>query len=116
MTIYDEHILNDEVFHIIISTCHSATIEGLNNSLRFRQRSRTIASNIYDMTPIPSGKISVGCILAMRGGNQKIITKEHFHGRQQGGDQILSYVKQQLEHEELPATEKIIELVNKHRQ
>src|SRR5271163_4550740 len=116
MKSFYDHTLNDEVFKIILSTCRSATLEGLNDPERFRQRSRTIASNIYDMTPIPSGKISVGCILAMRAGNQKIITKEHFHGRQEGGDQILSYVKQQLEHEELPATEKIIELVNKHRQ
>jgi hypothetical protein len=116
MTIYDDNILNDEVFHIIMSTCRSATLEGLNNPDRFRQRSRTIASNIYDMTAIPSGKISKGCIIAMRTGDQKIITKEHYHGRQEGGDRILRYVKRQRMRNEGIDPYAVKKLVDNHRQ
>lgn len=92
-----EHVLNDEVFSIVLSTCESATLAGLNDPLRFRQRARTIGSNIYDMTAVHSGLISKGCIIAMREGTQKTVTKEHFHGRQECGEVILNYVKAVLE-------------------
>ncbi len=110
MKVSKNYILNDEVFNIIMSTCLSATLDGLNDPLRFRQRARTIGSNIYDMTPIPSGFISEGCIRA----KQK--TNEHFHGRQECGAEILRYVKRQLRKNEKPDPEKVKALVNKHRQ
>src|SRR5271163_1418222 len=110
MKSFYDHTLNDEVFKIILSTCRSATLEGLNDPERFRQRSRTIGSNIYDMTPIPSGKISVGCIRA----KQK--TNEHFHGRQEGGDQILEYARRQLEQRKKIDPDAVKVIVDKHRQ
>jgi len=116
MRVSHNYILNDEVFNIIMSTCLSATLDGLNDPQRFRQRSRTIGSNIYDMTPVPSGKISRGCIRAMKTGTQNVITKEHFHGRQEGGNQILRYVKRQLARRKDIDPKKVKALVDKHRQ
>jgi hypothetical protein len=49
------------------------------------------------MTAIPSGKISEGCITAILEKRQKTFTKEHFHGRQLCGEEVLGYVKKQKE-------------------
>lgn len=92
---YPDHIPNDEVFQVILSTCNSALLDSLETTDRFRQRARTIGTNIFDMTAIPSGKISKDCITAIREKRQRTFTKEHFHGRQQCGETILNYVKKQ---------------------
>lgn len=112
---YPDHVLNDEVFNIILSTCHEATLESLNDPDRFRQRARTIGSNIFDMTPIHSGLISVGCITAILEKRQDYPTKEHFNGRQQCGEQILKYVKKQKKKKQPLDDMYIKELVDKYR-
>jgi len=110
MTHYYDEPLNDETFKIIISTCVSSTLSSLNDPKRFNTRARTIGNNIYDMSPILSGKISVGSILA----KQKTI--EHFNGRQEGGIEILKYVKRQLIAGRSLNVKFVKSLVDKHRQ
>jgi len=113
---YPDHILDDEVFQIILSTCNSALLDSLETPDRFNKRARTIGSNIYDMTAIPTNKISKDCISAILEKRQATVTKEHFHGRQQGGEEILNYVKKQRKKKLKLDPLVIKDIVDKYRQ